>query len=255
LLDTGVDSGVSLDVLYKLVLIFQWRIDFNKDLRSGDRYSLIFEERHLDGKHFGSGPILAAEIVVGDATYRAIRHVSQTGDVNYFTPDGESLESFFLRSPMRISRITSRFSKNRYHPILKTWRAHKGVDYGGSAGDPVMATADGMVTLASLNGNYGRTIVIQHAQKYSTLYAHLSRFSETIRVGRPVTQGQVIGYVGSSGLATGPHLHYEFRVNGVHKNPLTIKLPRSFAIDRTARPEFMKTAGLWSKRLDQLVRR
>lgn len=253
LFESGIDEGISLELLYNLSSIFQWRIDFSRDLRPGDQYSLIFEERSLDGKKFSSGPILAAKLVVDGKTYRAIRHVGETGRTHYFTPDGESLEGLFLRSPMRISRVTSPFSTNRYHPILKTWRSHKGVDYGGAVGDPVMATADGVISFAGLKGNYGRVIIIQHGQKYSTLYAHLSRFSKHVRSGQTVTQGQIIGYVGASGLATGSHLHYEFRVNGVHKNPLTVKLPRSFAIDRQARATFLESAQLWTKRLDQLT--
>jgi murein DD-endopeptidase MepM/ murein hydrolase activator NlpD len=253
LFESGIDEGISLELLYNLSSIFQWRIDFSRDLRPGDQYSLIFQERSLDGKKFSSGPILAAKLVVDGKTYQAIRHVSDTGRTHYFTPDGESLEGLFLRSPMRISRVTSPFSTNRYHPILKTWRSHKGVDYGGAVGDPVMATADGVISFAGFKGHYGRAIIIQHGKKYSTLYAHLSRFSKHIRSGRTVTQGQIIGYVGASGLATGSHLHYEFRVNGIHKNPLTVKLPRSFAIDRQARATFLESAQLWSKRLDQLT--
>jgi murein DD-endopeptidase MepM/ murein hydrolase activator NlpD len=218
-------KGVSRNLLYNLSSIFQWQIDFSKDLRPGDRYTLIYEERSLDGRKFSSGPILAAELVVRGKAYRAIRQVSRNGTSHYFTPDGESLEGLFLRSPMRMARITSPFSKRRYHPVLKRWRAHKGVDYGGSTGDPVMATADGLVTFIGRKHQYGKVITLQHGQKYITLYAHLSHFAKNIRSGSTITQGQVIGYVGTTGLSTGPHLHYEFRVNGVHRNPLTVKLP------------------------------
>jgi murein DD-endopeptidase MepM/ murein hydrolase activator NlpD len=255
LFQSGMKNGVSRDLLYNLSSIFQWQIDFSKDLRPGDRYTLIYEERSLDGRKFGSGPILAAEFVVRGKAYRAIRQVSRNGASHYFTPDGESLEGLFLRSPMRMARITSRFSTRRYHPVLKKWRAHKGVDYGGSTGDPVMATADGLVTFIGRKHQYGKVITLQHGQKYITLYAHLSRFAKNIRSGSKITQGQIIGYVGTTGLSTGPHLHYEFRVNGVHRNPLTVKLPRSFAIDRALRSEFMKTADFWSAHLDQLARR
>jgi len=255
LFQSGMKSGVSRDLLYNLSSIFQWQIDFSKDLRTGDRYTLVYEERSLDGQKFSSGPILAAEFVVSGKTHRAIRQVSRNGTSHYFTPDGESLEGLFLRSPMRIARITSPFSTRRYHPVLKKWRAHKGVDYGGNTGDPVMATADGLVTFTGRQHQYGKVITLQHGQKYMTLYAHLSGFAKNIRSGNTVKQGQVIGYVGSTGLSTGPHLHYEFRVNGIHRNPLTVKLPRSFAIDRTLRPEFMKTAEFWSAHLDQLARR
>jgi murein DD-endopeptidase MepM/ murein hydrolase activator NlpD len=255
LFESGMKNGVSRDLLYNLSSIFQWQIDFSKDLRPGDRYTLIYEERSLDGRKFSSGPILAAEFVVRGKLYRAIRHVTHNGASHYFTPDGESLEGLFLRSPMRMTRITSPFSKRRYHPTLKQWRAHKGVDYGGSIGDPIMATADGLVTFIGRKHQYGKVITLKHGREYTTLYAHLSRFAKNIRNGSTVAQGQIIGYVGTTGLSTGPHLHYEFRVNGVHRNPLTVKLPRSFAIDRALRPEFMKTADLWSVRLDQLARR
>nr|ADI22875.1 membrane proteins related to metalloendopeptidases [uncultured gamma proteobacterium HF0500_32L01] len=255
LFQSGMDNGISQDLIYNLSLIFQWQIDFSKDLSPGDQYTLIYEERSLDGRKFSSGPILAAELVVRGKTHRAIRQVSRNGASHYFTPDGESLEGLFRRSPMRVARITSPFSKRRYHPVLKKWRAHKGVDYGGSTGDPVMATADGLVTFAGRKHQYGKVITLQHGQKYSTLYAHLSRFSKNIRSGSTVTQGQLIGYVGTTGLSTGPHLHYEFRVNGIHQDPRTVKLPRSFAIDRALRPEFMKAASFWSTRLDQLARR
>jgi murein DD-endopeptidase MepM/ murein hydrolase activator NlpD len=255
LFQSGEDIGASRDLLYNLRSIFQWQIDFSKDLRPGDRYSLIYEERSLDGRIFGSGPILAAEFIVRGKSYRAIRQVNKNGTSHYFSPDGESLEGLFLRSPMRMTRITSRFSKRRYHPVLKKWRAHKGVDYGGNIGDPVMATADGVVIFAGRKHQYGKVLTLQHGQKYTTLYAHLSRFSRNIRRGDTVTQGQVIGYVGATGLATGPHLHYEFRVNGVHKNPLAVKLPRSFAIDRAVRSEFLKIANSWSTRLDLLAHR
>ena len=255
LFQSGKKNGVSRDILYNLSSIFQWQIDFSKDLRSGDRYTLIFEERSLDGRKISSGPILAAEFVVRGKTYRAIRQLNLSGESHYFTPNGESLEGLFLRSPMRMARITSPFSSRRYHPALKKWRAHKGVDYGGSTGDSVMATADGKVTFVGRQHQYGKVVTLQHGQKYITLYAHLSRFAKNIRSGSTVTQGQVIGYVGTTGLSTGPHLHYEFRVNGVHRNPLTVKLPRSFAIERALRPEFKKTADFWSARLDQLARR
>jgi len=251
LYQSGIESKIDRELLYKLATIFQWQIDFKRDLRPGDKYTFFYEEQWLDGKKFSSGPILAAEFVVRDKTYRAIRHVNPAGLTTYFTPDGESLQGLFLRSPMRITRITSRFAKRRYHPILKKWRAHKGVDYGGKTGDPVMATADGRVTYAGNKAQYGKVIILQHGEEFSTLYAHLSRIGKTIRAGSLVSQGQIIGYIGSTGLSTGPHLHYEFRVNGVHKDPLTVKLPRSFAIDKSLRSSFLESAKLWSNRLDQ----
>ena len=251
LFESGINDGLDLDLLYELSSIFQWKIDFNRDLRAGDRYTLIYEERSLDEKKFSSGPILAADLTLNGKQFRAIRHTDKTGRTQYFTPDGESLEGLFLRSPMKISRVTSRFTNRRFHPVLKEWRAHKGVDYGGITGDPVMATGDGVISFLGWKGNYGRTIIIQHGKKYSTLYAHLSKFAKNMRAGREVNQSQIIGYLGSSGLTTGPHLHYEFRVNGVHKNPLTVKLPRTFAIDRASRPVFFENARSWTIKLNR----
>ena len=255
LLESGIAKGISQSLLFNFASIFQRQIDFNKDVRSGDQYTFIYEERYLEGRKFSSGPILAAELIVRGNMYRAIRHIGKNGANQYFTPEGESLQGLFLRSPMRIARITSPFSKKRYHPVLKKWRAHKGVDYAGRIGDPVMATADGIVTFAGRKHQYGKVVILQHGQKYSTLYAHLSKIPEKIRKNSAVTQGQVIGYVGNTGLTTGPHLHYEFRVNGIHKDPHTVKLPRSFAIDRSLRPIIMKNSDFWSKRLNQLTRR
>jgi murein DD-endopeptidase MepM/ murein hydrolase activator NlpD len=255
LYESGIDNGLSQALLYDLTSIFQWKIDFNSEIRPGDRYALVYEEKSLDGKKVSTGPILAAEFVVGGRTYRAIRHVNRNGVTRYFTPEGESLHGLFLRSPMRITRITSPYSLRRFHPVLKVWRAHKGVDYGGRTGDRVMATADGHVKFAGRKNNYGKVIILQHGKKYSTLYAHLSRFAPNIRKGRNVSQGQVIGYVGQTGLANGPHLHYEFRVHNVHQNPLTVKLPRSFAIDRTERTDFMRKAEFWSTHLSRIAKR
>ena len=255
LFQSGMKNGVSRDLLYNLSSIFQWQIDFSKDLRpvidmpSSTKSALWMVVKIRLRPHLGRGIRCSWKNVSGDSPGQP-----KWGS-HYFTPTAKVSRVFFCAPPCEWRRITSPFSKRRYHPVLKKWRAHKGVDYGGSTGDPVMATADGLVTFIGRKHQYGKVITLQHGQKYITLYAHLSRFAKNIRSGNTVTQGQVIGYVGTTGLSTGPHLHYEFRVNGVHKNPLTVKLPRSFAIDRALRPEFMKTADFWSARLDQLARR
>ena len=248
----GLQAGLDETVLYKLARIFRWQIDFTRDLQKGDRFAVIVNEHHLDGQKVSNGLIQAAAFNVKGKPYQALLHVGPNGVGRYYTPSGESLESVFLRSPLRFSRITSHFSNNRYHPVLKKWRAHKGVDYGAPRGEPVMATAAGKVVQIGTKGAYGRLVTLQHGKTYQTVYAHLSRVAKGLRKSTSVKQGQVIGFVGSSGLATGPHLHYEFRVNGQHRNPLTVKLPRSSSIARKEKNAFSHKAKLWTARLETL---
>jgi murein DD-endopeptidase MepM/ murein hydrolase activator NlpD len=248
----GLQAGLDETVLYKLTRIFRWQIDFTRDLHKGDRFAVIVNEQHLDGQKVSNGPIQAAAFNVKEKSYQALLHVGPSGVGRYYTPSGESLESVFLRSPLRFSRVTSHFSNNRYHPVLKKWRAHKGVDYGAPRGEPVMATAAGKVVQIGTKGAYGRLVTLQHGKTYQTVYAHLSRVAKGLRKSTSVKQGQVIGFVGSSGLATGPHLHYEFRVNGQHRNPLTVKLPRSSSIARKEKNAFSHKAKLWTARLETL---
>ena len=248
----GLQAGLDETVLYKLTRIFRWQIDFTRDLQKGDRFAVIVNEQHLDGQKVSNGPIQAAAFNVKGKPYQALLHVGPSGVGRYYTPSGESLESVFLRSPLRFSRVTSHFSNNRYHPVLKKWRAHKGVDYGAPRGEPVMATAAGKVVQIGIKGAYGRLVTLQHGKTYQTVYAHLSRVAKGLRKSTSVKQGQVIGFVGSSGLATGPHLHYEFRVNGQHRNPLTVKLPRSSSIARKEKSAFSHKAKLWTARLKTL---
>jgi len=248
----GLQAGLDETVLYKLARIFRWQIDFTRDLQKGDRFAVIVNEQHLDGQKVSNGPIQAAAFNVKEKSYQALLHVGPSGVGRYYTPSGESLESVFLRSPLRFSRVTSHFSNNRYHPVLKKWRAHKGVDYGAPRGEPVMATAAGKVVQIGTKGAYGRLVTLQHGKTYQTVYAHLSRVAKGLRKSTSVKQGQIIGFVGSSGLATGPHLHYEFRVNGQHRNPLTVKLPRSSSIARKEKNAFSHKAKLWTARLETL---
>jgi len=245
--------GLSDKFVLHLVSIFKWNIDFNRDLQPGDRFSVIYEEKYVGGRKFATGGIVAAAFVVNGKKYSAIRHVDPDGQVSYYNSAGESLKRAFLRSPVKFSRISSQFSKKRFHPVLKRWRAHKGVDYAAGRGTPVHATADGVIRYLGGKNGYGRTVIIQHGRKYQTLYGHLNGYNKKLRKGSRVRQGQVIGYVGSSGLATGPHLHYEFRVNGVHKNPLTVKVPRALPIDGRQRKEFMQVAASMDTRLNNLL--
>jgi murein DD-endopeptidase MepM/ murein hydrolase activator NlpD len=242
-------AGLSGRLIMDLVAIFGWDIDFALDIRSGDRFTILYEEMFRNGDSVGTGDILAAEFVNKGTVFRAVLHVDADGHKEYYDLEGNNVRGTFLRTPMKVSRITSGFSKNRYHPVLKKWRAHRGVDYGAPTGTPVLATADGRVHLVGRNGGYGNTIVLKHGSQYSTLYAHLSRYKKGIKRGAEVKQGEVLGYVGSSGLATGPHLHYEFRVNGTHRNPLTYETPKAQSIAERYRHGFLVMA---QERMNQI---
>lgn len=250
LFEDGQDAGLSDNLVIKLVEIFGWDIDFALDLRRGDSFSVIHEEKFWRGQKVMDGDILAAEFVNQGRSFRAIAFRDANGYTSYYTPDGTSVRRAFLRTPVEFSRITSRFTSSRYHPILKTRRAHKGVDYAAPTGTPVRATASGRVLSMGWNGGYGKRIAIRHNATYGTVYAHLSRFHSGLRVGSFVDQGQTIGYVGATGLASGPHLHYEFQVNGAHRNPLTFKSAGGGKIAPQNRDEFARLAGDWSARLD-----
>ena len=254
LLGAVSETDLSLDTLYKVINLFGWQIDFSQDLKMGDQFLIIYEELFLDGKKIGESEIIAAELIVSGKTYRVIRFSDEQEYTHYFAPDGSSVTGTFLRSPLKFGYITSSFSHNRLHPTKKVWRAHKGVDYGAPAGTPIMATGDGLITLARRKGGYGKTVVIHHAGVYDTLYAHLSGYGKNITPGRRVKQGDIIGYVGSTGLATGTHLHYEFRIHGVHHNPATVELPKSASIENKYRDRFLKLASLWAGELDYLNR-
>lgn len=235
-------AGLSDRLVMQLVSIFGWDIDFALDIRSGDRFSVLYEEWFRDGREVGSGDIIAAEFVNDGTVYRAVRHVDEDGHKEYFDLEGNNLRGTFLKTPMRVSRVTSGFSKRRYHPVLKKWRAHRGVDYGAPTGTPVLATGDGRIRSIGRNGGYGNTVVLKHGGQYSTLYAHLSGFKNGLKKGSKVKQGEVIGYVGATGLVTGPHLHYEFRVNGQHRNPLTYETPKAQPIAERYRDTFLAMA-------------
>lgn len=246
LFQAGADAGLADRQILELAAIYGWDIDFALDLRQGDRFVVAYEELYgMDGEKIGHGDIVAAQFINNGHTHFAVRHVDEDGRAQFFNPEGKSLRGTFLRTPVRFSRVTSGFTKRRFHPVLKKWRAHKGVDYGAPSGTPVLATADGRVRFAGRNGGYGKTVRLSHGGAYSTLYAHLSRFKRGLRQGAVVKQGDVIGYVGSTGLATGPHLHYEFRVHGQHRNPLTYRFPKEGGIDARYRDVFLAQAREW----------
>ena len=248
----GKRAGMSDRMILELATIFGWDIDFALDLRRGDRFTVVYEEKFWRGEKIEDGNILAAEFVNRGRLYRAVANRDKNGIVRYYTPAGNSMQRQFLKTPVQFSRISSRYTKGRYHPILKRWRAHKGVDYAANTGTPVRATAAGRIVERQRKGGYGKTVVIRHGGKYSSLYAHLSRYQRGQRPGSLVKQGEIIGYVGKSGLATGPHLHYEFLVYGRHRNPLTVKLPRSHPVDEQHKAEFLQVAQRWTTALDRL---
>ena len=229
-------AGLSDKTTMEMADIFGWDIDFALDIRAGDRFSVLYEELYRDGEKVRDGDILAAEFSNRGKTYVAVRYTTPDGRSGYYSPDGMQMRKPFLRTPVKFTRISSRFGK-RFHPILNRMRNHKGVDYAAPTGTPIRATADGKVLFKGRKGGYGRTVILQHGKRYSTLYAHMSRYGK-IRTGQRVRQGQVIGYVGQSGRATGPHLHYEFRINGVHRNPLTVRLPKSLPIEKRYLEDF-----------------
>tara|TARA_Y100001936_G_scaffold253975_1_gene322946 strand:- start:2960 stop:4237 length:1278 start_codon:yes stop_codon:yes gene_type:complete len=232
--------------------IFASDIDFNRDLRKNDRFKVIYERRYNNGEPIGVGKVLAAEFTNKKKTYQAVYFESNDKEKGYYTPDGKNLRRTFLRSPLKFSRISSKFSHSRYHPILKKWRSHKGVDYAARKGTPVRATANGIVTISRKERGYGNLIVLKHRRPYSTAYAHLSSFAKGIRKGKRVTQGDIIGYVGSTGLATGPHLHYEFRVNGIQRNPLSVVMPAAIPLSAKNLPIFKKNTKPLIARLNIL---
>ncbi len=246
----GQKAGLSDNLIMQLVSIFGWDIDFALDIRKGDQFNVIYEEHYKDATKVGEGPILAAEFVNRKQSYRAVRYISPEGETNYFSQDGISMRKAFLRTPLKFSRISSGFNLRRKHPVLNRIRAHKGVDYAAPTGTPIKATGDGTVLLAGKKGGYGNTVILKHGGTRSSLYAHMSRFSRNIKKWKRVKQGQIIGYVGKSGLATGPHLHYEFRVNGVHRNPLTVKLPKASSVPAKYLVDFKRQTATLLARLD-----
>jgi murein DD-endopeptidase MepM/ murein hydrolase activator NlpD len=232
--------------------VFSGDIDFHRDLRRGDRFSVVYEAFYHNGSLVKTGRLLAAEFVNEGQAHRALHFKDAQGREGYFTPDGRSMKRAFLKSPIPFSRISSGFSISRYHPVLKEWRAHKGIDYAAPTGTPIRAVADATVSFAGRQGGYGNIVILNHQKPYTTAYGHLSRFAKGIRSGARVSQGDIIGYVGATGLASGPHLHYEFRVGGVQKNPLALNLPTAFPLDARQRARFSEESRPLLARLEML---
>jgi murein DD-endopeptidase MepM/ murein hydrolase activator NlpD len=249
----GHNAGLSDTVIMELAGIFGWDIDFALDIRKGDQFTVLYEEIYLDGEHIDNGNILAAEFINQGRRYQAVRYTDAGGRTDYYALNGESMRKTFLRTPVEFSRISSRFSNGRKHPVLNTIRAHKGVDYAASSGTPIKSTANGKIIHIGKKGGYGNTIIVQHGTRYSTLYAHMSKYRGGLKTGSRVRQGQTIGYVGSSGLATGPHLHYELRVDGTHRDPLRVKLPGADPLNEKYMADFTSKAKALIAQID-LVR-
>ncbi len=245
------NAGLSHNLTMQMASVFGYDVDFAREIRQGDNFEVLFEEKQLDGQRVGTGNILAARFTNRGRTFTAVRYTDSQGNSSYYRADGTSMRKAFIRTPVEFARISSRFNPNRRHPVLNRIRAHNGVDYAAATGTPIKATGDGRVVHVGRKGGYGNTIVIKHGQSYQTLYAHMSRYASGIRSGNNVQQGQVIGYVGMTGLATGPHLHYEFQVNGRHVDPLSVKLPASDPIPQSERNNFLAHSNQLMASLDQ----
>ena len=227
LFSTSQAIGLPDNLTMQLAQIFQWDIDFVLDIRPGDEFFALVEEQYLGGEFIGFGDILSARFVNQGRTFTAVRYTTENGVSDYFNAQGRSMRKAFLRAPVEFSRISSSFNLRRKHPLYKTVRPHRGIDYAAPPGTPILAAGDGRVEIASRTKPNGRYVVIKHGEQFVTKYLHLSKFARGIKPGKRVNQGQIIGYVGSTGYATGPHLHYEFLVNGVHQNPRTVSLPQA----------------------------
>ena len=244
-------AGMPDSVAIQLTEIFGSDIDFHRELQKGDEFKVVYEDLTLEGRSARSGRVLAVEFVNNNKPYKAYWFApSGNRNAGYYNEEGRSLKKSFLRSPLAFSRISSGFTPRRFHPIQQRWKAHNGVDYAAPTGTPIMATASGTVKFSGWQNGYGNFVEIQHHSGYSTAYAHLSRFGKGVKVGQKVEQGDVIGYVGATGWATGPHLHYEFRVNRVPKNPLSITVAQAEPLDRNAFSEFKRVQLALDRRME-----
>lgn len=249
------DAGIPDQIAIQIAEILSSEIDFYQDLRPGDRFHVIYEAFYNAGEMMKTGNVLAVEFVNNGTTYQAIHFGDATGKYAYYTPDGKSLHKTFLRSPLEYTRISSSFSAGRYHPILQRIKAHRGVDMAAPTGTRVKASGDGRVAFMGKKGGYGNVVVLNHPNGISTVYGHLSRFSDAIRKGDAVNQGDIIGYVGMTGLATGPHLHYEFLVNGNHRDPMKVALPNTVPLNDNFKSEFNAHSLTMLAKLEMLKQR
>lgn len=245
------NAGIPNKIATQMIEILATEIDFHRDLHKGDRFTVVYETlQNNNGEHAKTGNVLAVEFVNKNKTYQAVYFQMSNGDHGYYTPEGKSLRKAFLKAPLEFSRISSGFTKARFHPVLKKWRAHKGIDYAAPTGTPVKATANGAVSFVGTQSGYGKLIILKHDEQFETAYGHLSRFTKGLNKGKRVSQGDVIGYVGMTGMATGPHLHYELRVNGVQRDPSKVVLPTASPIVKKDMPAFQSEAESLVARLD-----
>jgi murein DD-endopeptidase MepM/ murein hydrolase activator NlpD len=238
------EAGMSSNQIMNLAGIFGWDIDFALEIRAGDTFNVVFEEQYIDGEFVGYGDIVAAEFTNQGEQFSAILHE----DGRYYTPEGRSMRKSFLRAPINFRYVSSNFSKARFHPVQKRWKAHRGTDYVAKVGTPVMAAGDGKVIKSAYDKYNGHHVFIKHGEKYTTKYLHFRK--RAVKVGDTVKQGQTVGYLGSTGLASGPHVHYEFLVDGVHRNPRTVQLPKALPIAKEEKARFMEIASVRQQQLD-----
>jgi murein DD-endopeptidase MepM/ murein hydrolase activator NlpD len=244
-------AGIPDAVAIQIARVFSTDIDFHVDLRRGDRFSVIYEMHYENGELIRPGEVLYAEFVNDGRTYEAFRFSDEEGGTSYYSRDGQNRAKSFLRSPLEFSRVSSGFG-SRFHPIFKNWRAHTGVDFAAPKGTRIWATADGVVETAGVKGGYGNCIEVRHAGGITTLYGHLSGFAAGVKRGARVKQGDVIGFVGATGYATGPHLHYEFKISGIHQNPMRVALPKAEPLPARLKPAFESVAASGTEQLAQL---
>lgn len=240
LFDAAQDAGLQDQTVLQLAQIFGWDIDFSLDLRPGDEFTVSYQRLYQHGEYLQDGPILAARFTNQGREVRAVRYRAPDGGERYYSPDGRSMQKAFLRAPLEFRRVSSKFSRARYHPILDLVRAHQGVDYAAPSGTPVRAAGDGRIRFRGVRGGYGNLVEIDHGGGIVTVYGHLSRFAPATRLGTRVQQGQTIAYVGMTGLATGPHLHYEYRLNGRYLDPQHVKLPDATPLDAALKADFAR---------------
>jgi murein DD-endopeptidase MepM/ murein hydrolase activator NlpD len=231
------EAGMSDRLAMEMAGIFGWNIDFVYDVRKGDRFEVVYEELYLDGEKFDTGNILSARFINRGKEVIALQYTDSNGDTDYYSPDGSSMRKAFLRTPIN-ARVSSSFNLQRRHPVLDVVRPHEGTDYAAPPGTPIKAAGHGRVQFAGWKGGYGRTVILKHGDNITTLYAHMSRLGKGIKTGTKVKQGDTVGHVGSSGVVTGPHLHYEFRVNGSPRNSRTVKLPDAKPVPKSEMARF-----------------
>ncbi len=246
------DANIPDSIAIQVAEMFESDIDFHTDLRQGDRFNVIYEGSYDQGELIKTGDVLAAEFVNKGKTYRAVGYRDESNEIHYYTPEGKSLHKSFLRSPLEFTRISSSFSLGRFHPVLQTMRAHKGVDMAAPTGTRIKAAGDAVVEFVGKKGGYGNVIILKHANGVNTVYGHLSRFTAGLRRGSKVAQGEIIGFVGMTGVSTGPHLHYEFLLNGQHRDPMTVALPKANPIAARDQSKFNAVSAQMTAQLKLL---